>query len=548
MRFQQKTISGLFDGEKNFTIPVYQRAYSWEEKQWRDFYLDLKEQTRYNSEYFYGNILLQTIKKDHKYNIIDGQQRLTSITIFLRSLFNIFKERNLGEKINIEQEILYRYFVYFNQKKLRPVEYDQIFYDALIIENKEVLPQSVSQKRILEAKNFFEMELKKEETDFLIKIFEKISNANVAVVELENSRESALIFELQNNRGKDLTNMEKLKSFFMYQLCVNDAEQQIDEISKIYEEIYRKVYELKTINEDSVLIYHCNAFLNCGFNYRNLNDLKKEYSESKNKVDFIKKFIFELKNSFDYIIDYQKFEFENAYKLSKLNAIAFAYPFIILGYKHNRSGLNSLLKILEIIAFRNNLTNTRANLQRRLKDCLKNYKGNNEKLKDDIKEKIKDYWNFNRMKEILNGNMYFNRVIKYLLFEYERYIQNKGYKIQDIEIKDASIEHISPKTPENGEQLAKGYDEHDENFVEEYLDNIGNLMVISQSQNSSIGNRPFREKLESYESNPLLNQQKEIKDFLIDGKIEWKRESINKRKEKIVNFALQNWDFDNIKF
>lgn len=101
MRFQQKTISGLFDGEKNFTIPVCQMAYSWEEKQWRYFYLDLKEQTQYNSEYFYGNILLQTIKKDHKYNIIDGQQRLTSITIFLRSLFNIFKERNLGEKINI---------------------------------------------------------------------------------------------------------------------------------------------------------------------------------------------------------------------------------------------------------------------------------------------------------------------------------------------------------------------------------------------------------------------------------------------------------------
>lgn len=44
MRFQQKTISGLFDGEKIFTIPFYQRAYSWEEKQWRDFYLDLKEQ------------------------------------------------------------------------------------------------------------------------------------------------------------------------------------------------------------------------------------------------------------------------------------------------------------------------------------------------------------------------------------------------------------------------------------------------------------------------------------------------------------------------
>ena len=45
MRFQQKIISGLFDGEKIFTIPVYQRAYLWKEKQLRDFYLDLKEQT-----------------------------------------------------------------------------------------------------------------------------------------------------------------------------------------------------------------------------------------------------------------------------------------------------------------------------------------------------------------------------------------------------------------------------------------------------------------------------------------------------------------------
>jgi hypothetical protein len=71
-------------------------------------------------------------------------------------------------------------------------------------------------------------------------------------------------------------------------------------------------------------------------------------------------------------------------------------------------------------------------------------------------------------------------------------------------------------------------------------------MLISGSHNASIGNKPFLEKLDLYNMNPLLNQQAEIKTFLIDNKIEWKQESILKRRQAIWDFAFKRWGFDEI--
>src|SRR5690606_33208268 len=96
MDFYRKTVFGLFDSsQKSFLIPVYQRAYSWEKEQWNEFLNDLLEQIEGNNNYFFGNILLETIKKDLRYEIIDGQQRLTTLTIFIRSLLNVLSTRKV---------------------------------------------------------------------------------------------------------------------------------------------------------------------------------------------------------------------------------------------------------------------------------------------------------------------------------------------------------------------------------------------------------------------------------------------------------------------
>ncbi len=74
-------------------------------------------------------------------------------------------------------------------------------------------------------------------------------------------------------------------------------------------------------------------------------------------------------------------------------------------------------------------------------------------------------------------------------------------------------------------------------------------MLISGSHNASVGNKPFNEKLSTYKSNPLLNQQAEIVSFAKheDDQSVWKSKSINERHIKIVDFAINNWSFDSIK-
>ena len=76
MDFYRKSAFGLFDSsQKSFEIPVYQRAYCWEEEQWDAFLNDLLEQTEGDNNYFFGNILLETIRKDFLYEIIDGRRK-----------------------------------------------------------------------------------------------------------------------------------------------------------------------------------------------------------------------------------------------------------------------------------------------------------------------------------------------------------------------------------------------------------------------------------------------------------------------------------------
>lgn len=231
------------------------------------FLNDLLEQIESESNYFYGNILLETIEKDKKYEVIDGQQRLTTLSIFIRSLINVLREKNVkelrdGSTLENKEE---DYIKNRGNIKLRPVEYDRNCYDTLIVENKDnFTPTTPSQKRILEAKKYFQNELREKETGVLMKIFDKLETTELTTIELSGKKDAALMFELQNNRGKDLTNMEKLKSYFMYQMYVHSEKEEIEtninRISDIFTSIYTTINDIK-LEEDNVLIYHNNAFI-----------------------------------------------------------------------------------------------------------------------------------------------------------------------------------------------------------------------------------------------------------------------------------------------
>ena len=277
MDFNKTTIFGLFNSGIQFTIPVYQRAYSWQRDNWIVFLEDIKQQASRENPYSFGNLLLETITKDRQYDVVDGQQRLTTIVIFMRALYNVMKTKGT------DQETLDELAEFFFKKrsniKLRPVENDRACFDAVIVENMNYTVSSPSQQCMVDAKIFFEKELSGMEIDQIKKIKDLILESTICRLEMNGKKEAALMFELQNNRGRDLTNMEKLKSYFMYQMYVESPSEETDanveQIANYFKDIYKTIYDIKNVSEDSILIYHCFAYLNVAFGYRNMDDISK---------------------------------------------------------------------------------------------------------------------------------------------------------------------------------------------------------------------------------------------------------------------------------
>lgn len=563
MNFKDTTIKGLFDNSIQYSIPVYQRAYSWDEDNWSVFLSDLLEQRGRDNEYSYGNLLLETIERETSYEVIDGQQRLTTIIIFMRALYNVLKER--GEEKDVLDEIKEFFFVRKSNYRLRTVDNDRACFDTIVIADSNYTPSSESQENIINAKDFFKKGLSKCSLDELRQIYAIVIKSKINRIELEGKKEASLMFELQNNRGRNLTNMEKLKSFFMYQMYVNSSAEEtvgnVECISNHFKEIYSSVYDIKGMSEDNILIYHCNAYLRVAFGYKNLDDIKKELSEQEDKIEWMKAFTRELAQTFTNLKTLQikcKCTFyKKLQRIRKKEGFAyFVYPFIIKGYKYigdDDSKLDILFRILEIAAFRYHLVSSRADIGSRLSELIRNFRGNLFDLREDFEDKFNGeyHWSYDRMKDMLSGYMYENDVLHYLLWEYEESIQPKGYKIGSVIIEKEQIEHISPQTPTDGKPLEAGYEvngqnQYTEDFVKNYLNCVGNLMLISGSHNASIGNEKFVEKLNSYNQTPLLKQQSEIGTFLTNGKIEWMHEQIEKRKDKILKFAFKRWDFKDV--
>lgn len=568
-------IKSFFEGSKQYAIPVYQRAYSWEEKQCNEFLEDLKEATKGENNYFFGNVLLEKKPNNEAsdIDIIDGQQRITTIIIFVRALCNELKNRAKTETLktdmtneNFIQYMQEDYLINRNKPKLKAVGYDEDYFRDFIIkgdENKNK-PQTPSQKRIRKAKEFFEKKLKKSiefSTEKLLAIFEAMEKAELIRIEFKEKKDSVLMFELQNNRGKDLTDMEKLKSYLAYQIYTycsgDDAENKLREMTKVFEEIYRIINDIKT-NEDNVLLWFNMSFISrFGFRYReNDNDLnyKKELKEQKDKIAWIENYIKELKNAF---FDFKDFENSTIIytKFLQILNVWEVNPFILKAYRlfrEDKKSLEIIFQSLEIMAFRDKLVKTRADLATRLNEVLKFE--NIESLINGLQELCSGeegewwkYWRDEAVQNALVGIYIENKnILPYLFMRYENYLRNsnvktKGYSFKLDDIKQPEIEHIAPQTEtikESGKKQASGYDKYDKNFLEYYLNCIGNLVLISKSHNCSIGNEPFHKKIEDYQ---LIEQQKEIKNFASGDK--WDRNSIHKRREKIEKFVLETWSF-----
>lgn len=147
------------------------------------------------------------------------------------------------------------------------------------------------------------------------------------------------------------------------------------------------------------------------------------------------------------------------------------------------------------------------------------------------------YWNNTEFEKSLQGGIN-HSTAKFLLWKYENYLEGlgkSGYSQTRFDkIESPELEHIAPQT-ENPES---GYADYDEEFKQQYIDCLGNYLLLSKSHNCSVGNKPFADKRNSYNH---LAQQREIQNMTSENKV-WTKELINQRKNKIItDFILKTF-------
>ncbi len=575
----ENTIKKLFGFKgRKFEIPSYQRAYSWEDKQLLQFIDDIK-----NTEtlYYLGHYLFE-MKDESTFYVIDGQQRLTTCIIFFSSLIEELNKRKLsGEGVTIDLLDIEDYYLQDIRKKTQKfvtVKDDNNFFVDEIIERKANHSKETdtnSKMRIRNAKEIFEKEFASASIEDLERWCLLIENATITEFIVKDKIQATQVFAFQNDRGKKLSNLEIIKAFFMLQIYLsNSSKDKIeadiryleDEISIIYRQITRI-----SITEDELLNYYWRAVSGSGYYSEEVvSDVKKVVkSLDKDKTEWIKEFLSGLSQAFQTVEKIEKNTDSYTMDLKYLRNMALAYPFLIKAYKLNVDGktIKRLIRLLENITFRYLLRGGRAEIESRLNGYLTNFRttADLDKFISGIIANINEsgywwYWSDEVMLELLDSSYFYkNRVDNYVLWKYELYISDKNHptphniNYTDL-ISNESIEHIAPQTETDGNPIANGYGLYDDKESKEegivsgeWLNCLGNLMLISRKHNSSIGNRAFTTKLKSYGEDNLLNQQKEIKNFVEDVTVPiWDKKAIKRRHDTILQAAEEIWNLKNI--
>lgn len=568
----------LFTLNETYVIPSYQRAYSWGKKQREQFIQDLREAS---GKYYLGHFLFENPDNDSRTFLIDGQQRLTTVVIFFSSLRNALSKHAESDVDSKKCDYISDHYLrdrYSEKPHFQTVTYDNSFFIDEIIDRKTpFLPESElnssSKRHIRHCREYFDSVFQKESKDTLLKWMELVEKASVTEFHVSKKSDAAQIFAFQNDRGKPLSNLEVLKSYFMLQIYLRGSNRQ-DELVNQLNESFRSIYEavVKTrLNEDDVLRYFWMAYGSYGYNTEDtLTEIKKHIND--NGIDETVHFTKQLARSFSLIINIEQDTDFNVQNLRRLDRMALSLPVLIKSKvvaNVSDDTYYRIVRFLENITFRDSVRGGRAEIESRLNGLLINSKDDvsfNDQINNFLDQlrvvswNYYTYWNDNELRNALNsGGIYYKRkVCSYLLWRYEQSLCPKDYPAPRVNwedvIKKESLEHIAPQSLKD-EPIARGYGkyvdlEHPEEGIAsgEWLNSIGNMLLLSQSQNSAAGNKSIETKLNIYkEENSLLRQQQKVVSYILDPEHPlWDKSCIERRGIDIIDAAMKIWDLKQI--
>lgn len=587
-------ISEIFsvDNKRFFTIPKYQRAYTWGKREWNLLFDDIIE----NEEgYFLGSIICICkdqlgMKNTVALEVIDGQQRMTTISLLLAALYSKLKEfkdknelsesqmtafGNLKARIVQEKNKIPTAVLTLQNQNQNCDDYFYILYELHLLKEKPNMAKNSGNRKICSAYRYFLSKIEEHISDLqdtpefniidaYFELVDKFCSAIMVYIEVNNNKDAYMLFESLNNRGVPLSAMDLIKNYIITKADesgkIDDCHKQwlrimdnlTDEVN-IQERFFRQYYNAfrdelngSTSAEDKGSRYRLGApvatrttlldlyekMIDDGWEsfLNNLEKESKNYSLLINNDDEADK---KVKNA---LLNLERIQGTPSY-------ISLLY---ILSKKEELEIANDVfIKIINFFTkffVRRNLTdipatNKLTKIFMELNTSLKSKRGNEvyEEIKRVLISKSAIDSEF---EEKLKGPVYDENadVTRFLLCFYEEKFNTREH-IVDLWSREKkkyiwTIEHIFPEganIPEYWVDMIAGGDyEKAKDLQNKYVHTLGNLTITGY--NSNLGNKAFEEK---------KNRQKEGKDIGYKNGLKLNEDVVSQEKWTIGNITAR---------
>ncbi|KEH96704.1 DUF262 domain-containing protein [Clostridium massiliodielmoense] len=551
MSAEPKNLFQILTGDSNFEIPVFQRDYSWKDENWKELWNDISNGFKENNKHYLGSIVLVNNKGVKE--ILDGQQRLITLSILIKSIHWCIKEL-INNNIDVEQnnirlskigQLIFEEDIYNPSEvsnKIKLNDTNDCVYNNYIVKDEEykVDVDSKSNELLIKCYKFFKKIIKETcinnenstlDIKTLLDYFKYISE-NIIVVEITVSdyANAYVIFETLNDRGLELTVTDLLKNYLF---------------SKVPPKKHRKVHLLwnKIINR--IGEKNLTKYIRHFWNSRNKKVTEKSlFKALKNYIEsgvLVEEFLVELEQVsiiYKAIVDVDNEIWNNDVELIrylneiKLYKVDLCYPVILAAQLNIEKATlkRKIFKLCSRISFRyiticNGSPGDLENAYNKL--CLKIIKE-----KDDL--------DFNY---ILNSMKEFTVPKEEFIASFtNKILKTKNNKRKILEIlkaierniggtlpEDYTIEHILPESPSEEWQEEFGDD------IDHYKYRIGNYTLLKKDKNSEIGNKMFSDKKIEYK-NSAFKMTKEIA-----NKDKWTISEIEERQRKMGKIVETIW-------
>jgi uncharacterized protein with ParB-like and HNH nuclease domain len=534
-------------------VPKYQRNYAWEETHVNDLFQDISTAI-YNDEkeYFIGSIVVKT-NKNQREELVDGQQRLVTVTILLVAIRNYFLSINENRKA---WKITNDFLISEDFKTDDDVPHltlnetdDEFFYEYILKENAKKYTTSKSTKsshrRLYAA--FLIAQKKVQElvgtSDALKALADWIEylkkSVRVILVEVPDYSNAFTIFETLNDRGLDLAISDLLKNFIFHKSSNLIEKAQANWISMT------SVLE-SAVDESIIVPYIRYLWSSLKGNVREKELYEKIKSALKSKsaaLEFSNQlsenaplYLAILHSDHIFWSEYGTATRNNIRTINQLGMVQVRPMLLSLIVKFNKKetskAIDSIVNIIVRLlisgtlssgVFETNFSNAAMKIRNdEIKNTGELLKFLRNLIPDDVKFK-EEFSKANVSKAVLS---------KYYLTTLENYRRQQLKKTELIPNSDeleVNIEHVLPKS------ISSGWS----NFTPEehkfYANRLGNQTLLSSDVNSRIGNKDFISKKAIYGDSEFLT----TKELAVIKK--WSIEEINNRQIKLAELAIKCW-------